>query len=94
MENGAFSTGNIHMGTIRINSGQDVACNFNFKPATLFDRNGNEIMLHPYSEVIGSANNQQVEGEQTLELKGTAELGSYPVNGLYKGSYTLVFAYN
>jgi len=93
-ENGIFSADNIQMGTIRINSGQDVACNFNFKPALLFDGNGNEIKLQPYSEVNGNTGNQRVDGAQTLVLKGTAQLGSYPVNGLYKGSYTLVFAYN
>jgi hypothetical protein len=92
--NGTISAENIIMGTIRINSGQNVACNVTFKPALLLDRNGNDFILEPLVRNSEGIDIQRVDGIKNIELIGRATLDSSQVKGVYKGSYTLVFAYN
>jgi hypothetical protein len=92
--NGTISAENIIMGTIRINSGQNVACNVTFKPALLLDRNGNEFILEPLARNSEGIDIQRVDGIKNIELIGRATLDSSQAKGVYQGSYTLVFAYN
>ncbi len=91
---GFITAENIKMGTIRINSGQNVACNVTFKPAVLFDGNGNGFILEPMTLDSEEADRQRVDGIKNIELVGRATLDSCQAKGLYQGSYTLVFAYN
>ncbi|MBV5311858.1 MAG: hypothetical protein JZU47_01105 [Prolixibacteraceae bacterium] len=92
--NGTISAENIIMGTIRINSGQNVACNVTFKPALLLDRNGNDFILEPLARNSEGIDIQRVDGIKNIELIGRATLDSSQAKGVYQGSYTLVFAYN
>ena len=92
--NGTISAENIIMGTIRINSGQNVACNVTFKPALLLDRNGNDFILEPLARNPEGIDIQRVDGIKNIELIGRATLDSSQAKGVYQGSYTLVFAYN
>jgi hypothetical protein len=93
-KNGVICAENIQMGTIRINSGQNVACNVTFKPATLSDGNGNDFLLQPLTLNTKGADIQRVDGIKNIELMGRATFDSCQAKGLYQGSYTLVFAYN
>jgi len=93
-KNGIISAENIKMGTIRINSGQNVACNVTFKPAVLFDGKGNDFILESMTFRTEEADKQRVDGIKNIELLGRATLDSCQAKGLYQGSYTLVFAYN
>jgi len=85
---------NLNLGTIKINSGKDVACNVVMKPAELSDSNGNGFTIEPTAFSARLADTQRADGDQTLQLKGTARMVQGQASGLYRGSYTMVFAYN
>jgi hypothetical protein len=65
-KNGIISAENIKMGTIRINSGQNIACNVIFKPASLSDGNGNYFLLQPLTVNTKGAGIQRVDGIKIL----------------------------
>lgn len=92
--NGIISAENIKMGTIRINSGPNVACNVTLKPALLFDENGNGFLLETSAYNPEETDKQRVDGIKNIEILGRVSLESCQAKGLYQGSYTLVFAYN
>lgn len=93
-DNSAMIAENFSMGSIQINSGQNVACNLTLKAATLSDEKGNNFSVEPVASFNGMSDTLRVDGSKTIELAGMAKLDSNQASGLYHGSYTLVFAYN
>lgn len=85
---------NINLGAITVNSGKDITCNVVLKPATLSDSLGNDFMLEPTVNNNTLASITQQNGSQTIQLGGKTNMASDQASGLYKGSYTVVFAYN
>lgn len=89
-----MNTRKIDLGEIAVNSGKNVACNVMMKAATLSDNNGNQFTIEPTTTLSGQQDVQRADGSQNLRLTGQAMLNQNQANGLYSGSYTMVFAYN
>lgn len=85
---------NVNLGAIKINSGKDVACNVVMKSAELSDNNGNGFTIEASALNTNQLDTQRADGNQTLQLNGIARTAQGQANGLYQGSYTMVFAYN
>ena len=85
---------NVNLGSIKINSGKDVACNLVMKSAELTDNNGNGFSIEPTALSTNQSDTQRADGNQTLQLNGLARIAQGQASGLYQGSYTMVFAYN
>ncbi|NVO21692.1 MAG: hypothetical protein HXX13_18475 [Bacteroidetes bacterium] len=85
---------NINLGTVQINAGANLVCNLSIKPATLVDDKGNDFSFNPIASYNGKMETQRVEGSQSIELSGLASLNSNQASGIYRGSYTVVFAFN
>lgn len=84
----------LKLGVLTINSGKDITCNVVVKSAALSDSAGNGFTLSPFlkNDVFASAGGHN--GSQTVELSGTTSRTGNQPSGLYRGSYTVVFAYN
>jgi hypothetical protein len=89
-----MNTRKVDLGEIAINSGKNIACNVMIKPATLSDNKGNQFVIEPATTLSGQQDIQRADGSQNLRLTGQALLEQNQANGLYSGSYTMVFAYN
>jgi len=89
-----MNTRRIDMGEIALNSGQNIACNVMFKAATLSDEKGNQFVIEPTTSISGQQDTNRADGSQNLHLTGKAMLDQNQANGLYQGSYTMIFAYN
>jgi hypothetical protein len=89
-----MNTRNVEMGEIAINSGQKVACNVLLKSATVTDERGNQFVLEPTASISGNQDTNRADGSQNLKLTGRAMIAQNQQNGLYQGSYTMIFAYN
>lgn len=85
---------NVNLGSIKINSGKDVACNVVMKSAELSDSNGNGFTIEPSALSANQSDTQRTDGNQTIQLNGRARIAQRQASGLYQGSYTMVFAYN
>lgn len=84
----------LSMGTITINSGANIACNLVLKSATLSDTNGNNFTIDTAMTTFGRSDTGRADGNQTIQVNGTAHMTHGQASGLYQGSYTMVFAYN
>lgn len=84
----------VNLGSIKINSGKDVACNLVMKSAELSDMNGNGLSIEPSALSADNSDFQRAIGNQTLQVNGKARIAQGQASGLYQGSYTMVFAYN
>jgi hypothetical protein len=84
----------LNLGSITLNSGKDVSCNVVLKPATLSNSEGNGFTIEPAVTTDLLAAAAKANGSQTIQLGGTTNRTSDQASGLYKGSYTVVFAYN
>ena len=89
-----MNTRKVDMGEMELNSGQNIACNIMLKAATLSDEKGNQFILEPTTSLSGQQDTNRADGSQNLHLIGRAMLDQDQANGLYQGSYTMVFAYN
>jgi hypothetical protein len=88
------NTRKLDMGEIAIHSGSSIACNVMMKNATLTDDRGNKFVVEPETAMSGQQDVNRADGSQKLHVTGTAMLAQVQANGLYQGSYTMVFAYN
>jgi hypothetical protein len=84
----------IEMGEVELNSGRNIACNVMMRPATVTDNRGNEFVFEPTTSLRGLQDTNRADGSQNLRLTANVVLASNQANGLYQGSYTMVFAYN
>ena len=84
----------LDLGAITINSGKDISCNIVVKPASLSDSHGNGFTLAPTIHNNTLASVAQSNGSQTIQLDGTANPALSQASGLYRGSYTVVIAFN
>lgn len=89
-----FNTEKLNMGSITINSGTNVACNLVLHSATLSDARGNGFAIDTTTMSSGQSDPGQVNGTQTIQINGTARMLAGQTSGLYRGTYTMVFAYN
>jgi len=94
MSSSKMNTRRVDMGEIALNSGQNIACNVMFKTATLSDEKGNQFVIEPTTSLSGRQDTNRADGSQNLHLTGKVMLDQDQANGLYHGSYTMVFAYN
>lgn len=85
---------NISLGVITLHSGKNISCNVVVKPASLSDAAGNGFMLKPTVKNNSYASAAKADGSQTIHLDGKSNRSSSQASGLYKGSYTVVFAFN
>lgn len=85
---------NLSLGNMSVKSGSSVSCNIVIKPATVSSEDGKSL------KVSATADNQYISrafttsGNRTLALRGNVDLSNNPTAGEYKGSYTVIFAYN
>jgi hypothetical protein len=89
-----LNPGTVNLGVVTIYSGKSVACNLVIQSAKLSDTKGNSLMIDTTMKIKGQSDPGQVDGFQTIQINGTAHISSRQVSGLYKGTYTMVFAYN
>jgi hypothetical protein len=92
--NGLLLAEDLNLGSIHINSGQNVACNLNVKSTTLINKQGNDFSIESYNSTGDLGDSQQVDGSQTIQLAGRATLNLHQASGVYQGTYTLVVSYN
>ena len=90
----AWNYENLDLGDFKINSGAGIACNVVMKAASLSDGNGNGFTIEPSAAGSFQSGMQAAVGNQTLHLRGRANMPRSQASGLYEGSYTMVFAYN
>lgn len=81
----AGANDNLNLGSVTISTGSHLSYNVMMTNANLSDSRGEKIDMEIYS--AGSS-------RSTVEIKGKAILADNQQSGLYKGSYTMVFAYN
>lgn len=93
-EAGNLNPATVNLGVITINSGKSVACNLVIQSAKLSDTKGNGFTIDTTMMIKGQPEPTQVEGPQTIQINGSAHILSGQISGLYKGTYTMVFAYN
>ena len=85
----AANHNSLNLGNITVKSGSSVSCNIVINPATVSSRSGNSFTLVPSAGISNT-----LYGNNTLALKGIAEMQSDTSSGEYKGSYSIIFAYN
>lgn len=85
---------NLNLGNIIVKSGSSVSCNIVIKPATVSSENGNSFKVSPTTGSQNFSKAFTTNGNRTLALRGDVDLSDNPVAGEYKGSYSVVFAYN
>lgn len=89
INNTTASQNGLNLGNVTVKSGNSVSCNIVINPATVSSKSGNSFTLVPSA---GMSNT--LYGNNTLALKGVAEMQSDTSSGEYKGSYSIIFAYN
>jgi hypothetical protein len=94
LEQSYLTSENVHLGAITLNSGRNITCNVVVKSTSLFDAAGNSFTLEPSVNNNSYASSAKANGSQTIQLDGKANKSSSQAPGQYKGSYTVVFAYN
>jgi len=76
----------VELGSIKIDSGNSGNCSILIKPATVTSKSGNNFMITPKTN--------DIVANKTLSLKGNTSNAELQHSGFYKGSYTIVVAYN
>ena len=76
----------VELGSIKIDSGNSGNCSILIKPATVTSKSGDNFMITPKTN--------DLVANKTLSLKGNTSNAESQLSGFYKGSYTIVFAYN
>jgi hypothetical protein len=80
----------LDLGTMTVRTGQNVTCNIVIQSARLNSSTGKGFTVDPeFTTKINSTRDAR-----TLRIKGKAKTGADLSGGVYKGSYTMVFAYN
>ncbi|MCK9627568.1 MAG: hypothetical protein M0R37_03135 [Bacteroidales bacterium] len=85
---------NLSLGNMSIKSGSSVSCNIVIKPANVSSDNGNSFKVNPITENQYTYKAFSTNGNRTLALRGNVDLSDNPAAGEYKGSYSVIFAYN
>ncbi|MPN60634.1 hypothetical protein SDC9_208363 [bioreactor metagenome] len=85
---------NLSLGNMSIKSGSYVSCNIVIKPATASSENGESFKISPTTESQYISKAFTTNGNRTLALRGDVDLSDNPAAGAYKGSYSVIFAYN
>lgn len=87
------------LGEVTIHSSSDVACNVVLKPADISGSEGESLRVE--TSLAPAGNKEQklseihhTDKDQTLQLTGDVSALREQRSDLYKGSYTVVFAYN
>lgn len=93
-ELGSLTPEAVSLGTITISSGANVACNLVVHAAALSDTKGHGFNIDTTMNTTNQSYTGRADGTQTLQINGTAQIASGQASGLYKGTYTMVFAYN
>jgi len=89
-----MNTRRVEMGDVELKSGNSIACNVMMKAATLTDDRGDQFTIEPTTSLSGRQDTNRADGSQNLHLTGKAMMDQNQANGLYQGSYTMIFAYN
>ncbi len=84
----------LKLGEIKINSGNNVACNVVMKTATVSNIKGGSFTIEPSATGKTLTDTLRADGDQTLQLIGKVSLTQGQTSGSYKGSYTILLAYN
>jgi len=93
-EAGNLLSETISLGSITIKSGTSMACNLVIHSANIKDSNGDKFTINPSLTTLGRSDTRRADGTQTIKINGIALMSSRQASGLYRGSYTMVFAYN
>lgn len=88
------SQANLSLGNMSVRSGNSVSCNIVIKPATVSSEDGKSFKISPTTENRYFSEAFTTNGSRTLALRGNVDLSDKPAADEYKGSYTIVFAYN
>ena len=89
-----MNTERLDMGEVELNSGRSIACNVIMKASTLSDNMGNQFTIEPTTSISGRQDTNRADGSQNIHLTAKAMFDQNQANGLYQGSYTMIFAYN
>lgn len=92
--NASLDQANLSLGNMSVKSGSSVSCNIVLKPATVSSEDGNSFKVNPTAESQYISKALTTTGNRTLALRGNVDLSNTPAAGEYKGSYTVIFAYN
>jgi hypothetical protein len=94
LEQAYLTSENVNLGVVTLNSGRNITCNVVVKSASLFDAAGNGFTIEPSVKNNSYASSAKADGSQSVQLNGRTDRSRSQASGLYKGSYTVVFAYN
>lgn len=92
--NSSLDQASLSLGNMSVRSGSSVSCNIVIKPATLSSEEGNSFKVNPTTDSPYISKASTTNGNRTLALRGNVDLSNTPAAGEYKGSYTVIFAYN
>jgi hypothetical protein len=89
-ENPDTQLSDLDLGTMTVRTGQNVTCNVVIQPARVNSATGKAFTVDP--EFTTKMNSTR--DARTLRIKGKTKTSGDLSGGVYKGSYTMVFAYN
>ncbi|AGY54757.1 hypothetical protein BRDCF_p2130 [Bacteroidales bacterium CF] len=84
----------LSLGNISVKSSNSASYDVVIKPATVSTENGNSFKVSPTAENQYISQATATNGNRTLALRGNVDFSNTPAAGEYKGSYTVIFAYN
>lgn len=84
----------LNLGAITIHTGRNITCNIVLTPASLKDEEGNRLTIDTAVKNEMLAAPVSANGIQTVQLGATPAISQDQASGNYKGSYTIIFAYN
>lgn len=90
----SLDPGSLDLGSLTINAGKSIACQVMVQPAKLSDSKGHGFVIEPSIKTNSPEELPLTEGAQTLQINGRARLLKSQATGLYKGTYTIVLAFN
>lgn len=83
-----------NLGNIMVTSGTNITCSLVIQPVNVIDSKGNVFIIDPTLKSSIHHTADQAKSVQTIQINGTALLSQNQASGLYKGSYSLIFANN
>jgi len=94
LEQAYLTSENINLGAITLHSGRNISCNVVVNTASLLDASGNGFTMEPSVKNNCYASAAKADGSQTIQLNGKTNRSGSQASGQYRGSYSVVFAYN
>lgn len=91
---GTFIHNSVNLGEVKISSGSNVGCNLIITPAKVSNESGDNFNFHPVASNNSIGESNLKSGNQTIALRGSADLKQSQTSGKYQGTYSIIVAYN